>query len=393
MAVRLECTVQRYAWGDLSRIPALLGVPPDGQPQAELWMGAHPSAPSMAGGRPLDEIIAVDRSSALGCSVDERFGQLPLLLKVLAAAEPLSIQAHPSLEQARVGFAREEALGLGRDAADRTYRDANHKPELICALTTFEAKCGFRPVAEMLGLLDHLGCAALDPLQVLLAQRVPAAEAIRAGLHWLFGLGPQDVGPVVEAVINAAKRKDEGAFSVDLEACAALGKAFPGDVGVVVSLLLNHVVLQSGQAMFLGPGVLHAYLGGFGVEVMANSDNVVRGGLTPKHIDVVELLGIVDTRPSEPVVQTAGAGVFRFESPVPEFSLTRIDFQAGTSFVVRGPALVLVTTGAADLEALGLVEQGQSVFVPAVDGPLKLDAEPGTLAWVARPGCLDGGIA
>ncbi len=207
MAVRLECTVQRYAWGDRSQIPALLGVPADGQPQAELWIGAHPSAPSMAGGRPLDELIATDRVSALGCPVSEAFEQLPLLLKVLAAAEPLSIQVHPSIEQARAGFAREEALGLGRDDPDRTYRDPNHKPELICALTTFEAKCGFRPLAEMLELLDHLRCAALDPLRRLLTRPAPEADAIRAGLHWLFDLGTEEVEAVVGSVVEAVDKR------------------------------------------------------------------------------------------------------------------------------------------------------------------------------------------
>ncbi len=398
MPWRLEPAVQRYAWGDPSAIPALLGVAADGSPQAELWMGAHPLAPSLADGRPLDERISDDLRSALGSPVVERFGHLPLLLKVLAASEPLSIQVHPSLEQARAGFAREESLGIERSAPERTYKDPNHKPELICALTTFEALCGFRPVAETLRLLDHLGCEALEPLGVRLSGSEDEADALRSGIRWLFDLDRGDIDDLVAAVVAGvdaaavAPTVSGDGFTSEFQACRTIARSFPGDIGVVVALLLNHLVLQPGQAIFLGPGIVHAYLRGVGVEVMANSDNVVRGGLTAKHIDVAELLDIIDTRPTAPIVQTARSGVHRFDAPVPEFALTRLDVEHDTRFMVRGPAIVLVTSGEVELDRLGALSQGQSAFVAAADGPLALVAEPGTLAWVAGPGCAAAGI-
>ncbi|MDA3038086.1 MAG: mannose-6-phosphate isomerase, class I [Actinomycetota bacterium] len=389
MAWRLECTVQRYSWGDPSAIPAMLGVPGDGGPQAELWMGAHPSAPSLVEGQPLDERIAADCGAALGCSVDERFGQLPLLLKVLAAAGPLSIQVHPSLAQARAGFAREESLGIGRGAADRTYKDPNHKPELVCALTDFEALCGFRPVAETLRLLDRLGCHALEPLRLRLSTSVSDEDALRSGIRWLLGLGRPDVETLVPDVVGALSRATAEygrEFVAEFAAYRDIARSFPGDIGVVVALLLNHIVLQPGQAIFFGPGIVHAYLRGVGIEVMANSDNVVRGGLTAKHIDVAELLDIIDTRPSAPMVQTARSEAHCFDAPVPEFALTRIGFDADRSFPVVGPAIMLVTSGMAELEQLGAIGQGEAVFVPASDGSLMLAVERGALVWVATPG-------
>ena len=214
-------------------------------------------------------------------------------------------------------------------------------------------------------------------------------DALRSGIRWLLGLGRPDVETLVPDVVGALSRATAEygrEFVAEFAAYRDIARSFPGDIGVVVALLLNHIVLQPGQAIFFGPGIVHAYLRGVGIEVMANSDNVVRGGLTAKHIDVAELLDIIDTRPSAPMVQTARSEAHCFDAPVPEFALTRIGFDADRSFPVVGPAIMLVTSGMAELEQLGAIGQGEAVFVPASDGSLMLAVERGALVWVATPG-------
>lgn len=406
MVDRLQCVVRDYAWGHPTFIPELLGQPSGGEPQAELWMGAHPSAPSQVDGIGLDRRIYADPSGLLGSEIDDRFGGLPLLFKVLAANVPLSIQAHPSLEQAKVGFARENDAGIPLDASNRTYRDDNHKPELICALTTFEAKCGFRPVAETQAILARLQRPELDPLLALLAYEGPEAERpgdaerIEAAISYLLGLDPASAGPLVNAVVEGASALvvgAEGEPATDLAGLhelrwtTRLAEEFGPDIGVVVALFLNHVELQPGEALFLPAGNLHAYLSGAGMELMANSDNVVRGGLTPKHIDVGELLAVLDFSPIEVPVQRPAGPVHTFDCPVPEFSLTRVDLSAGGGAVVTGPAIVVLTEGQIELPTVGAVDKGQPLFVAAADTPLAIRGDDG-LAWIASvtPGQVAG---
>ncbi len=386
----LHCEIQHYAWGQPGSISALIGATPTGEPEAELWMGAHPKAPSaLDGGQTLLDAISADPAALLGERVDHAFGQLPFLFKVLAAEIPLSIQAHPSLERAVAGFADENERGIAIDAPDRTYRDPNHKPELICALTPFEAKCGFRPLAGTRALFDALDHPALVPVRDLLAanQNPNESDTLREVLAFL--LGPDaDASLMADAVATrAAELVAEGheiceQFGPDLDACARVADAFPGDIGGVVALLLNHVVLAPGEALYLGSGNLHAYLHGVGIELMANSDNVLRGGLTPKHIDIDELLAVVDYRPIDVPIQHPIGAVHTYVSPVPEFALTRIELSA-TPVDVEGPAIVLITTGEAQL-GRATISAGHPHYVSASCGSMPLTGNG--LAWAAGVG-------
>lgn len=397
MVALLSCVVRDYAWGHPTFIPELLGQPSSGEPQAELWMGAHPSAPSQLDGAGLDSRISADPAGLLGPEVADRFGGLPLLFKVLAANVPLSIQAHPSLEQAKAGFARENGAGIPLDASDRTYRDDNHKPELICALTTFVAKCGFRPVAETRAVLASLQRVELAPVVDLLADSGSEAARIQAAISYLLGLAPSSSAPLVEAVVAGAAAVVAGnGVATDGTGCelrwtARLADEFGPDIGVLVALFLNHVELQPGEALFLPAGNLHAYLSGSGMELMANSDNVVRGGLTPKHIDVSELMAVLDFSPIEVPIQRPAGSVHTFDIPVPEFSLTRVDLSAGGRAQVTGPAIVVLTEGRIEVPDIGMVEKGQPLFVSAADAPLSVRGADG-LAWVASvtPGQVAG---
>jgi mannose-6-phosphate isomerase len=267
---RVHGVVQHYAWGDPVFIPSLLGVEPDGEPWAELWFGTHPSGPAtLDDGRPLHNVT----------------GDLPYLLKVLAAAEPLSLQAHPDAEQARDGFER----GI--------YPDPNAKPELLCALTDFDALCGIRPVDDTTALLHELGTRCLAD--------VLASDGPRGVLTALYA-GAIESLPVIDAC--ATSSRPEATW------VGRLAERYPGDPSVVATLLLNLVHLCPGEALRLGPGNLHAYLHGAAIELMGSSDNVVRAGLTTKPVDVDELLRIVDTTPlAKPVVDD---GRYRLDEDV-----------------------------------------------------------------------------
>ncbi len=407
----LEGVIQPYAWGDTTAIAEIQGRRPSGDPEAELWLGAHPVAPGrlVGSGESLADAVDAAPGAVLGAAVEDRFGRFPFLLKILAAAEPLSIQVHPSLAQAKAGFAREEEHGPALGQPDRTYRDDNHKPELICALTPFEAKCGFRDPAITIALIEALATrpAAGDHLSsfaAALAVGGTASERLAASLAWLFGLSGDDAAALVAELLGAAEELladidgDSGLarYRPELEWLAELDRFHPGDVGVGVSLLLNHVTMRPGQAMFLPAGNMHAYLRGVGVELMASSDNVIRGGLTVKHIDVDELLAVVDTTPMAAPIQTAVEPIHRFDTPVPEFALERVtgtDLDATPS----GPEIVLVTEGQARLTPIGdgggegddlVVAPGSAAIVYAEDGPYRLDVPDGTVAWRATVGDL-----
>lgn len=316
--------VQHYAWGDQDFLPRLLDRPADGTPWAELWLGTHPGGPArLADGRPLAD----------------HTGELPYLLKVLAADEPLSLQTHPSREQAERGFEREEAAGLAIDAPSRIYRDRFPKPELICALTPFDALCGFRPVHASAGLLDDLGLHDL------------AAHLRRHGLattvHGLYR-GELALGPIVAACA--------GQVTTEARLVQRLAEQYPGDASVAVTLLMHRVQLARGEAIFLGPGNLHAYLEGAGVEIMSSSDNVVRGGMTTKHVDVDELLSVLDIRPiADPRVAAveAGAGRWRYDTPDTPFRLWRWEVAGTFEHTATGRELVLCVDGATDVLARG----------------------------------------
>ena len=343
----IEGAVRHYDWGSLTAIPELLGRPSTGEPWAELWFGAHPAAPAAVGARaePLDRLIAADPTAALGPAVVSRYGRLPFLLKVLAAAAPLSLQAHPSAADAAAGFEREEAMGIPPDAPQRMFRDRSHKPELICALDRFEALCGLRDPQRTAALLDTLDAPGLDPLRQSLRAR--SGSQMRDLLAWLLTLDRAAAAALADAAAEAcAASRDDDEWSGLRSAVAGLGTRHPGDGAVAVALLLNHVVLAPGQALFLGAGCLHAYLGGTAVELMADSDNVVRGGLTSKHVDPAALLQIVDGVASGAPVQhpEPADGVVIYGPPVAEFCLRRLDVD-GSSGVGAGPMVLLCTEG------------------------------------------------
>ncbi|MFF5453284.1 mannose-6-phosphate isomerase, class I [Streptomyces sp. NPDC012950] len=362
---RLVNTVRPYAWGSTTAIPELLGTAPTGEPQAEMWMGAHPGAPSRTERGPLNELIDADPVRELGERTVERFGpRLPFLFKILAAGAPLSLQVHPDLDQARSGFAAEEAAGIPVDAPHRTYKDAHHKPELICALTPFEGFCGFRAPADAADLIAALGVDSLKPYVDLLHAH-PEEAALREVLTALLTADPEEIAHTVAEATAAADR-----LGGDHAPYARLAHHYPSDPGVIAAMLLHHVRLKAGEALYLGAGVPHAYLDGLGVEIMANSDNVLRCGLTPKHVDVPELLRIVRFDPADPAVlrpEVSPSGEEVYETPTDEFRLSRFvraEGAAPNDLTAPTPQILLVVAGrpaAGDL----VLAPGESVFVPA----------------------------
>lgn len=377
--LRLVNTVQAYPWGSTTVIPELLGTIPTGAPAAELWLGAHRSAPSRTTqGSGLDEVIARDPASTLGDDVARRFGgRLPYLLKVLAADRPLSMQVHPGLAQARAGFAAEEAAAVPMSAPYRNYKDDNHKPEAMVALTPFEALCGFRSVAAAQALVAGLDAPLARELAAILAVR-PGEEAIATAMRRLLdptdGPSAQDVDRVVRACAGRppADSPDPAADRVVVR----LAEAYPGDPGVVTSLLLNHVTLEPGEAVYLPSGVVHAYLRGAGLEVMASSDNVLRAGLTTKHVDAAEALATIDFTafaPTRVVPEVIGATrTFRTSAAEFTLSLTTVAEDAVQPLPGSGPRIVLCLTGEVTVRTASgdeeILPRGSSVFVPASDG-------------------------
>lgn len=362
----LSASVQNYSWGDAAFIAELQGRTPTGEPEAELWMGAHPKAPSRlrGSGASLDQHIAADPPTALGGAAG--WGALPFLKKVLAAAQPLSIQTHPDAATAASGFERENEQGIPVDSPTRTYRDPNHKPELICALTPFDAKCGFRAVEQTRELVACIDAPGVRPLIERLAQEGDDADVLADVLQWLLSASPEDAATLTGAVVEACVTASDGPWLTEIMWTHRFQALYPGDPGVVVALLLNHYTLEPGEALFLEAGVLHSYVQGAGIEIMANSDNVIRGGLTPKHIDTVELASVVDTTPNEPTIQRPAGPEHTFDTPVPEFALSRLEVADGFTGSVTGPEILIATGGGFHLRS----------------GDTEFGLEPGTPVWV-----------
>lgn len=352
MLLSLSNVPRDYAWGSTTLLADLEGRTPAGGPEAEVWFGDHPGDPAdVQGDGTLDAVTG---------------GSLPYLLKLLAAASPLSIQVHPTIEQARAGWARESALA--DTDPNRNYRDDNHKPELIVALSDrFESLSGLRPIADTLRLLDVLGdSAGVDEL----ASRLSGpGDVLRDTIGWLLSGEAQTVVDDIVGSVHAAAGSASGEWATTIRGVAAISETYPGDPGVVVALLMNHVVLRRGEGVFLRAGLLHAYIAGLGVEIMAASDNVLRGGLTPKRIDVPELLSILDTTTGEvPVLRPVAAdAVTEYPVPVADFSLRRIELDGASVVIdVDGPTMVLATAG--------------RVAVSGADGALR-DVPVGTVAF------------
>ncbi len=419
MFVGITNTPRDYAWGSATAIASLLGRSPSGEPEAELWLGAHPGSPAkivdpaVAGGNEdLASWIAAAPQVALGSepSRDEA-PRLPFLMKVLAAGKPLSLQAHPSAEHARTAFELENAAGIPLDSPDRNYRDPFHKPELIYALSdTFEALCGFRDLPTIHRIIDELralDAASDDPQPAALDEferRLAGPDPIRGAVGWLLRDGRgRDTGAVawlVERVVALAEHADflagGGAvigFARELSTVSLLADAFPGDPGIVLSLLLNRVSLKRGEVLYLPAGNIHAYISGLGIELMAASDNVLRGGLTPKHVDVDELLEVLNFTPVAvpylpPEPSLSGPGISVYRPDVPDFELVHIEADAvgsaaapeagGTSVPMRqvtltGPGIALCTAGGflvAGATSSFALKRGQSVYITPDEGTL-----------------------
>lgn len=385
----LKNTIQPYAWGSHTAIAELLGMRPEpDSPQAELWMGAHPKAPSLvavdAEWVSLEEHIERYPQEMLGRRTADMFhNKLPFLFKVLAAAQPLSLQAHPSITQARQGFERENAQGIPLDAPQRNYRDANHKPECICALTPFWALHGFRKIPEILALGSRLGLAVFEDLLKVLRNR-PDAKGLRSFFQALMTLSPAKRALLTEqaAKIALTFASNDPVYRWMGE----LGKAYPGDIGVFGPILLNLILLQPGQALYLPAAELHAYLEGTGIELMANSDNVLRGGLTPKHVDIAELLRVLNFEERTAHVLTprsTAGGEHVYECPAREFVLSTITVVSKTTYfspTVRGIEILLCTAGSGKITDQGTGEEvalpkGRAVLVPAAVRGYVLEGE------------------
>jgi mannose-6-phosphate isomerase len=366
MLLRITNVPRPYAWGSHTAIAEFRGVAPSGDPEAELWLGTHPGSPTEvidadAAGLPatLAEVVA---SEAVAAEVQgAQPARLPFLLKLLAAAGPLSLQAHPTAEQARAGFEREEAAGIPVDAPHRNYRDPYPKPEIIVALSErFDALCGFRDPADSAAAIRELGD---DAAVSAFAERV-ATQPLAEVFEWLLTRG-EGVDELVGRATALAQQAD-GPAAATVRMLAAV---YPGDPGVVVALLLHRVSLTRGEALFLPAGNIHAYLDGFGVELMTASDNVLRGGLTPKHIDVPELLSVLDFTPrSVPLITPSdvGEGVDAFRPADVGFELVRV--RDGASHPVGPRSIVLCTAGVGSVRSAGEkveLAQGEALYVSA----------------------------
>ena len=388
----LDNPIRDYAWGSRTALAAFLDREPSGEPEAELWVGAHAATPSrLPDGRRLDDEIGARPGPMLGPDVAERFGgRLPFLTKVLAVDQVLSLQVHPGNEQARRGHAREEAAGLPLDSPERSYPDPWHKPELVFALTPFETLAGFRDVSHTADLLRMLGVPWADDVARRLEDGDPAA-CLRAVVEHTLALPGGEVEGLV-AEVSAARGRvryaDPEAHRV-LEILGQLASRYPDDPGVLVSLLLNDVVLQPGEALMVQPGVVHAHGSGLALEIMATSDNVLRAGLTPKHRDVAELVAATDFRPIPPPrcpPQRTGPGFAHFAPPVEEFELT-VARPPVDSLPSSGPRVLVALDGAVEVTAGGQtveVGRGRAVFVEHDDGPMSLTG-PGWVAIGAVP--------
>ncbi|QOQ38093.1 mannose-6-phosphate isomerase, class I [Trueperella pecoris] len=398
----IQGRVRDYAWGARDVIPNFFGMAQGNFPVAELWFGAHAAAPARcevgnqalalaaadtrdigaarACQSDLRQYVASDPVGILGRDVARRGeGQLPFLLKLIAPAQPLSLQVHPSIEQARVGFAREDRQGIALDAPNRSYKDANHKPELVYAFTRFEALVGFRSPRRIIGVLEGLGAPLADELAAVIRCE-PDARGVRRAFSSLLleGTRPSE-SAVAEVVAACAARPPEDSPSQRADSIVGtLASYYPGDPGVVASLLLNPVTLKPGEAMFTPAGTVHAYLSGFGMEIMANSDNVLRAGLTSKYVDVPELIDVMETVAAPPI-RIAPERISHVQStyyaPVDDFELSIIDLRDASARVKLrggGPRIILALAGAAEIRTASgqycLLNTGQAAFLRADDG-------------------------
>ncbi|MGL9722237.1 mannose-6-phosphate isomerase [Sodalis sp. (in: enterobacteria)] len=381
-------TLQHYAWGSKDALTRLYGITdPDGRPMAELWMGAHPKSSSRVLDPQGNEIalrtlITRDPQGMLGRAVAERFGELPFLFKVLCADEPLSIQVHPSLSAARAGFAKENQAGIALDALNRNYKDANHKPELVFALTPFQAMNGFRTLSSIVSLLQPVAGAHPTIAAFL-------AHPDEQHLAQLFGDLLTMTGEQKSLALDILTAALDHQHGEPWDTMRMIAEVYPDDSGLFSPLLLNVITLQPGQAMFLFAQTPHAYLKGVALEVMANSDNVLRAGLTPKYIDVPELMANVQfvAKPEDTLltVPEQHDGALVFPIPVDDFAFSLHALTPAPRTLAQDSAAVLFCVdGQATMDGSGrqcTLQPGESVFIAAKDSPITVSGS-GRLARV-----------
>lgn len=375
----LKNPIREYAWGSRTAIPELVGSKtPAERPQAELWMGAHPKAPSLVccdnQWISLLDLIEKEPETILGEKTAARFAnRLPYLFKVLAVAKPLSIQAHPNGIQAKEGFQRENSLEIALDATQRNYGDDSHKPECICALTPFWVLKGFRPIPDILAYWDRMNPKGLEPLIEDLRNDADSG-GLKRFFHALMGLKGEKKRSIIESALAGIERDsgEDPAFDWMM----TLQQAYPFDIGVLSPVMLNLIRLKPKEAMFLPAGELHAYLDGVAIELMANSDNVLRGGLTSKHIDVPELIEVLDFSEGDMDIllpRQENDCEYRYCSRADEFYLSVLFMKDGRIFYSapeRSVEILFCTTGQATITDLGRGEEivlgkGSSVVIPA----------------------------
>lgn len=375
----LTNTIQTYAWGSRSAIATLLGKPaPSESPQAELWMGAHRKAPSTVRirgkNRSLADLIQEYPVEILGRQVAKTFGnQLPYLFKVLAAETPLSIQAHPGIHQAKSGFAKENAAGIPLQAFHRNYKDDRPKPELICALTPFSGLCGFRKISEIVNNLKRI-CPQTLHQSLKHLQTHANAYGLKAFFRFIMNLGEESVAAVVQEALSHAKAREN---ADDVSAwIVKLAAAYSNDIGVISPAILNLIHLRPGEGLFLPTGELHAYLHGVGIELMGNSDNVLRGGLTAKHVDVAELMQVLSFQEKTiEILRPEPCAPYEscYRTPAVEFVLSVVELDSKDAYqspLERSAEILLVTEGGAEMFEEGSgrclqLRKGMSVIVPA----------------------------
>ncbi len=373
----LQGAVKRYPWGSSSAIPTILERRPDGTPWAEYWLGAHPDGPATtADGHGLDDFIH-HHPASLGDGSRTTFGdRLPFLVKILAAATPLSIQVHPSREQAEAGHAQENTRGMAQDSPERSFRDDWPKPEIIIALDTFDALIGLRDPASTARLLQGLGVPEITPIVTILAHAQPDPDSTREAFLAVSDTATEQMVSALTAAVQSAEQSDPGQPDFT-DTARILTSTHPGDPSILAALMLNRVRLRAREALFVPAGTLHAYLQGFGVEVMGASDNVVRGGLTSKHIDIPALADIGNFTPQTPEILTPLAGtpgLHTYRTGAPEFRVWLVEPPAATVPVpaVDRARIILGLSGELTLNtgtATSTLKQGRAVFLEAGEAP------------------------
>ena len=387
-----------YAWGSVDLLPALLHMRSDSRPVAEIWMGAHPALPSSieVDGQEvdLDDYVEHHAQQALGTGIVNRSGaQLPYMIKLLAAGQPLSLKVHPTRKQAEKGYDREDAAGIPLTDPTRNYRDRSHKPEMLYALTPFEMMCGFRRVEVIWDLLAGLGVAELAPFIESL-DRADPSEALRLTLTALLTGDTRQQQVLTRAVVASASERST--HRPEYRLVQDLSEHFPNDIGIVASLFLNHLRIDPGESVFIGAGLIHSHIRGLGLELTVTSDNALRAGLTSKHVDVPELLDLVRftslTPALVPAAHLGDASIFL--PPVADFALwtyTPASDADGTLVTLHGPSagarIAVCCAGHCTLTCHGerlVLTPGQSAFIFDVDGPMEISTT-GTVAVAYVP--------